>query len=256
MMNISQEDVREGLTATRAPAEAARRIAPVMQRYAIALGEDNDRFGLIGREDAASPARILQRHILDSLAPWRILADLVAESGRRRLYDLGTGPGLPGIPLAFLLRAADVPLTETVLVERRGKRVTFLMGVVPALQARLSETSPDLTVTFRTLEADADSLRSREGGALDDGVVVFRAYRPTTAEFLVSLAATFGPGAPVCALKGRMESAREELRLLEESGYAVDPQVHELVVPGLAAERTVLVWRTGDASVTRDAERS
>jgi hypothetical protein len=142
MMNISQEDVREGLTATRAPAEAARRIAPVMQRYAIALGEDNDRFGLIGREDAASPARILQRHILDSLAPWRILADLVAESGRRRLYDLGTGPGLPGIPLAFLLRAADVPLTETVLVERRGKRVTFLMGVVPALQARLSETSP------------------------------------------------------------------------------------------------------------------
>jgi 16S rRNA (guanine527-N7)-methyltransferase len=253
---VTLEDVQTGLTAVGTTEQAARSAAPALLHFTAALSGDNDRFGLIGREDAASPARILQRHILDSVAPWRVLAGLIAESGRRRLYDLGSGPGLPGIPLAFVLGAAGTALTETVLVERRGKRVTFLMGILPALQARLRESCPALKVPIRTLEADADNLRAREGDALNEGVVVFRAYRPTTPDLLASLAATFGPGTPVCALKGRMESAREDLRLLEESPYAVNPRVEEVAVPGLEAERTVLVWRTRDASATRGAERS
>ncbi|MFW5828000.1 MAG: RsmG family class I SAM-dependent methyltransferase, partial [Alkalispirochaeta sp.] len=107
-----------GLDLERAPAE---RIAPVMARYVEELHRNNDRFGLIGREDAADPQRLLSRHVLDSIVPWRIVARLAAESGARTLYDLGSGAGMPGVPLGYTLAAQEShALDEVVLVERRS----------------------------------------------------------------------------------------------------------------------------------------
>lgn len=59
------------------------------------------------------PEQMLIRHIMDSLA---VSAHLVGE----RFIDVGTGPGLPGIPLAIMN-----PDKHFVLLDSLGKRIRF-----------------------------------------------------------------------------------------------------------------------------------
>jgi 16S rRNA (guanine527-N7)-methyltransferase len=71
------------------------------------------------------PSAVATAHVVDSLtavAPLR-------ERGAERLIDLGSGGGLPGIPLA-----AALPARETLLVEAVGKKATFLRTAVAAIE--------------------------------------------------------------------------------------------------------------------------
>lgn len=77
------------------------------------------RFGLIGPREAE---RIWDRHILNSLA----VADLIPEGST--MVDVGSGAGLPGIPLAIARPDLSVTLLESML-----RRTTFLDTVVPEL---------------------------------------------------------------------------------------------------------------------------
>jgi 16S rRNA (guanine527-N7)-methyltransferase len=70
------------------------------------------------------PAEIARRHVLDSLTA----AGCLRELGARRLIDLGSGGGFPGIPLAVALDA-DARLVESV-----GKKAAFLGAAVRALE--------------------------------------------------------------------------------------------------------------------------
>lgn len=74
----------------------------------------NPRCGLVSRRDAR---RLRERHTLDSLAllPW----------WRGRLVDVGTGAGLPGVPLAIAR-----PECPVVLVERSERKGRFLRQVL------------------------------------------------------------------------------------------------------------------------------
>lgn len=73
------------------------------------------RISLIATSD---PLEVVENHILDSLqvAPW--------VGGRRRLADIGSGAGLPGIPLAIA-----APHLNVVLVESRRRKASFLRAV-------------------------------------------------------------------------------------------------------------------------------
>jgi len=250
---LSHDSIVEHLMGLALERGAAERVAPVMARYVEELHRNNDRFGLIGREDAADPQRLLSRHVLDSIAPWRIVAQLSAESGGRTLYDLGSGAGMPGIPLGYALSGQQPgTLHEVVLVERRSKRVAFLLGVLPGLQRSWDGEDPP---TIRAVETDTGNLPAQEGGrshggrprdtergALRSAVVVFRAYQQTGEALLAELGRVFAPGTPVCALKGRSEQARSELALLQASPHAERSELHVLTVPGEQAERSVLTW--------------
>ena len=225
--------------------------APVLLHYLKELQRGNPRFGLISREDAGDEDRLLNRHILDSAAVSATVAPLL--EGRQRIYDLGSGAGLPGIPLAAVLASHDRSPVETVLVERRSKRTAFLLGLVPGLMRRAREAATTsanrgeqqrTVLQLRVLEADATRLQDREGERLSGCVVVFRAYRQTTAELLRDLSATFPPGTPVCALKGRWETVEQEIRILEASAQAESVAAERVSVPGVAAERSVLTWVT------------
>ncbi len=84
------------------------------------------------------PEQMMVKHILDSLAVKPFIQD-------ENVIDVGTGPGLPGIPLAIVL--PDVHFT---LLDSLGKRVRFMkqalfeMGVENALpiQARVEAHKP------------------------------------------------------------------------------------------------------------------
>lgn len=75
--------------------------------------------GMVASEDAP---RVAERHIGDSLRA----APLLAEA--ERVIDLGSGAGLPGVPLAIVR-----PGTRFVLAERRRSRAAFLEVVADRL---------------------------------------------------------------------------------------------------------------------------
>jgi 16S rRNA (guanine527-N7)-methyltransferase len=76
--------------------------------------------GLIGRRDAE---RIRERHIDDSLR-----GALAVPGGATQLCDVGSGGGLPGVPLAIAR-----PSLEVTLAERRRNRIDFLEMVIAEL---------------------------------------------------------------------------------------------------------------------------
>jgi 16S rRNA (guanine527-N7)-methyltransferase len=102
-----------------APAIAAKVFGdalPLAEQYVARLATDGVTRGLIGPREVP---RLWERHLLNSAA----VAEAVAPGAR--VVDVGSGAGLPGIPLG--LARPDVVLT---LVEPMARRVEFLEEVV------------------------------------------------------------------------------------------------------------------------------
>jgi 16S rRNA (guanine527-N7)-methyltransferase len=77
--------------------------------YQELLTEKNKTLNLIGPADSES---IIRRHILDSISPLSCPESLYWYGPDLRILDLGSGGGLPGIPLSILLNNAEVTLLE------------------------------------------------------------------------------------------------------------------------------------------------
>jgi 16S rRNA (guanine527-N7)-methyltransferase len=100
--------------------------------YVELLHKWNKAYNLTSVRD---PNEMLVRHILDSI----IVAPYLQGT---RFIDVGTGPGLPGIPLAIVL-----PQAQFTLLDSLGKRVRFLRQVqhelklenVTPVQSRVEE---------------------------------------------------------------------------------------------------------------------
>lgn len=92
-----------------------------MGLYLALLLETNRKFNLTAITD---PADAWRKHIFDSLTllPW------IGATAAKRVIDLGSGGGLPGIPLAI-----SMPGVQFVLVEATGKKATFLEQAVAEL---------------------------------------------------------------------------------------------------------------------------
>ena len=91
-------------------------------RYLTMLFRANAAFNLTAVRDADEA---WTRHIFDSLTLLAALAELPADAA---LCDVGSGGGLPGIPLAIV--RPDAPVT---LLEPTGKKAAFLEGVAATL---------------------------------------------------------------------------------------------------------------------------
>lgn len=93
---------------------------PLAERYAARLAGDGVLRGLIGPREAT---RLWDRHLLNSA----ILTDLLPPGAR--FVDVGSGAGLPGLPMA--IRRPDLRVD---LVEPMQRRVNFLTEVVQELE--------------------------------------------------------------------------------------------------------------------------
>ncbi|MBQ0037730.1 MAG: 16S rRNA (guanine(527)-N(7))-methyltransferase RsmG [Clostridiales bacterium] len=105
-----------GLTALDLPTDRV----PILEEYARRLLEKNQVMNLTAITDPADVARL---HLLDSAQLLKI-----ADFRGKRVVDVGTGAGLPGMPLRIL--ESDFDLT---LLDSLGKRVTWLQEVCNAM---------------------------------------------------------------------------------------------------------------------------
>jgi 16S rRNA (guanine527-N7)-methyltransferase len=93
---------------------------PDAERYVARLATDGVTRGLIGPREVG---RLWERHVLNSAA----VAEAVPHGAR--VVDIGSGAGLPGIPLG--LARADLTVT---LVEPMARRIEFLTETVAELE--------------------------------------------------------------------------------------------------------------------------
>ncbi|MGE2714361.1 16S rRNA (guanine(527)-N(7))-methyltransferase RsmG [Mycolicibacterium litorale] len=189
------------------------------QRYADFLATAGVERGLIGPRETD---RIWDRHVLNSAA----LGELV-EPGER-IADIGSGAGLPGIPLA--LARPDVHVT---LIEPMLRRSEFLSEVVAALGI-------DVSVVRGRAE---DRAVQHEVGEMD--VVTSRAVASLDklAGWSMPL---LRPGGRMLALKGAQADAEveEHRRVLGRVG-AVDVRVMRCGADYLNPPATVVVAQRG-----------
>ncbi|TQV82752.1 16S rRNA (guanine(527)-N(7))-methyltransferase RsmG [Exilibacterium tricleocarpae] len=90
--------------------------------YLALLGKWNRTYNLSAVRDVDD---MLARHLLDSLSVAPLLRDA---AGLERIVDVGSGGGLPGIPLAIAF-----PRKHITLVDSNGKKTRFLFQVKLAL---------------------------------------------------------------------------------------------------------------------------
>ena len=193
---------------------------PAAREYAAILVSDGIDRGLVGPREAG---RIWERHLLNSA----VLAVLVPPGSR--VVDLGSGAGLPGLPIAIAR-----PDLEVVLLEPLLRRTRFLDEVVDRLDLG------DRVTVYRGRAEDA-------GRALPPAdVVVSRAVAPLDRLVPWSLG-LLRPGGQMLALKGdraedELAAARGRLGAWGAAGGSVE-SLESPVLPGPV--RVVRVSRAG-----------
>ena len=188
---------------------------PLARRYAEHLATTGVEWGLVGPHEAS---RVWDRHVLNCA----VVADLVPPDAR--ILDIGSGAGLPGIPLALAR-----PDLRVVLVEPLARRVEWLRTVLADLE---------LPIEVERGRAEDTSVRRRWEGA---DVVTSRAVAP-----LHRLAAwclpLVRPGGMMLAVKGMSAPAEVErdARAVAASGGGI-PRIETCGIGIVDPPSTVVV---------------
>ncbi len=214
----ARDDLLAGLQALQLDPALAEPLA----RYLALMLRWNAAYNLTAIRD---PREMVSKHLLDSLAMAPFVGPAV---GVPNLADLGTGAGLPGIPLAIAH-----PYLRVTLVESNGKKARFMREALRTLNLGNAEVA----------ESRIEAL-DRPG-----------AFAAITARALATLPLILelgghliAPGGVLLAMKGARPD--EEIAALP-SAWTVRG-IRPLQVPGLDAERhLVTVGRVGEDVETK-----
>ncbi|MDM7859333.1 16S rRNA (guanine(527)-N(7))-methyltransferase RsmG [Alteromonas sp. ASW11-36] len=155
------------------------------------------------------PNEMLNKHILDSLA-------VVPFIENKNYIDVGTGPGLPGIPLAIAC-----PNAQFTCLDSLGKRVRFMKQVV--FELGLSNVIPvQSRVEEHQISDHYDGVLSRAFASLQDMLQWCQHLINSSGEFL--------------ALKGQYP--QDELTALPDNINLVS--THKLDIPFMVGERHLI----------------
>ena len=186
--------------------------------YAQMLANDSDELGLLGPRELD---KIWSRHILNSA----VVAELVRPG--ELVADVGSGAGLPGIPMAIA-----APETNFVLIEPMDRRASWLQEVAQELG-------------LQNVEVQRARAEEVEGGQFD--VVTARAVAALD-KLLRLCVPLLKPGGRVIALKG--SKAPEEIEAAQKLQKKLKIEGFEIVICGekFLAEPTSVVQTKLDSS--------
>lgn len=191
-----QQQLAAGLERMELHLEADQR--QTLVAYLTLLMKWNRAYNLTAVRD---PQAVVSRQLLDSLAVLPLLTG-------RRMLDLGSGPGLPGVPLA--VARPDIEMT---LLDANSKKCRFLQ------QVKLELAIANVEIVCARVE----HYRPRRPFEL----VVSRAFAGLR-EMYASASALLAPKGTMLALKGKLPRAE----LAELNRLGMQPEVYPLVIPG------------------------
>jgi len=179
--------------------------------YVELLTKWNKTYNLTAVRD---PEEMVTLHLLDSLTAIPYLAGA-------SVLDVGTGAGLPGIPLA--IACADKSFT---LLDTNGKKTRFVehaarklgLGNVTVVQSRIETFEP-----ANESKIGFDTITSRAFSSLED--------------FAGACRGLLADGGRLLAMKGKLQS--EEISVLNEAQWSITSE--QVSVPGLEAERHMII---------------
>ncbi len=178
-----------------------------LERYLALLEKWNRVYNLTAIRE---PERMVTHHVLDSLA-------ILPHVRGTRALDVGSGAGLPGIPLAIAR-----PELAVTLLDANHKKAAFLQQVVAEL-ALANAAVASARVESCPTDARFDTIVSRAFADLG--------------EFVAASARLLAPGGVIAAMKG--VHPRDEIARLP-AGFRVR-EIVQLAVPLLDAERHLVL---------------
>lgn len=186
--------------------------------YAQKLANDSDELGLLGPRELD---KIWSRHILNSA----VVSELVLPG--QRVADVGSGAGLPGIPMAIA-----APESQFVLIEPMERRANWLQEVVDELGL-----------------SNAEVLRARAEESPKESFDVVTARAVAALDKLLKICVPLlRPGGQVIALKG--SKAAEEIAAARSLQKKLKIKDFEILVCGekFLSEPTSVVKTRLDSS--------
>lgn len=172
----------------------------------------NPKYGLVN----ATGDTFIVKHILDSLSG----VNPIKNRSPKKLADVGSGGGFPGIPLAIFL-----PDVEFHLIERSGKRCNFLRNALHTLGIK--------NVTVR--ESAVENIDERFD------IVTFRAFTPMEKPITKCLLSLLNDSGEIFAYKGKRSTIDDEIK--EISSLIKYSDVINVKVPFLEDERNFLILK-------------
>lgn len=197
-MNL-REKIERGLVALSL--ESHIEVAEKLEQYLALITKWNKVTNLTSIDN---PEQMVLLHLLDSLT----IQPYICGS---RILDVGSGAGLPGIPLALINEDKDF-----ILLDSNGKKTRFMLQATIELGIKNVEVVQSRAQDF--------------AGKFDQ--VVCRAFTGTE-DFVKSCSHLLAPGGNLLAMKGPAES---EVTLLP--GFK--QSIHQLNVPDLISERYLI----------------
>ena len=176
--------------------------------YLGLLSHWNRTFNLTAIRDSDE---MLSKHLLDSLAVLPYIGDGL-------ILDVGSGAGLPGIPLAIAM-----PHNHFVLIDSNGKKTRFLM------QAKITLGLDNIEVVNQRVEAYSPM---KDDHRIYFDAVIARAYAGSR-EILQNTAHLHKPETRILIMQGKLDES------IDVPGYVLK-QSHTLNIYGLDAERHLL----------------
>ena len=220
-------DIIDGLIKCGIPSSAASELAKKMEAYIKEIVLFNSAYNLTNTSDRDE---LVVRHIFDSLAAWPKISTVV-ECSRSEciettvIADIGSGGGLPGIPLAAAFQTCGLTNVRLELVERMEKRCAFLENCIAILGLK------NVTV----INSEAERLDEQ---AYD--LITFRAFRPLDKKMTKTLLRIVKGGGHLCAYKAKLENIKEEMDGIK--ALVPEYEVSPLSVPGLEdSERNLVI---------------
>ncbi len=158
------------------------------------------------------PQKMLAYHLLDSLS----ISSWIQP--RAHVLDVGSGAGLPGIPLAIAL-----PQSEWRLLDSNGKKTRFM-------QQALAVCSLNNVTVVKSRVEDYHADEPRD-------IIVSRAYA-SLGDFAQSVAHLMRPETMLMAMKTGLEGKEADFITTQ-----YDKQEHDLQVPGISEPRKLITVR-------------